>query len=97
MQIRRAPKPLGMTGLSSGLDTANWPWTHQYRARVPPWGVNRADALCVSTSNFSTKKSPLKFFHQNSDHHDQPPPTLIERRRAIIQYEWIWVSIGDYG
>jgi hypothetical protein len=52
MQIRNHPKPLGMAGLSNGLDTANWPWTHQYRARVPPWGVNRADALCVSTSNF---------------------------------------------
>jgi hypothetical protein len=57
MQIRSHPKPLGMTGLSSGLDTANWSWTHLDRARVPPWGVNRADALCVSTSHFLAKNS----------------------------------------
>ena len=71
MQIRNHPKPLGMTGLSSGLDTANWPWTHQYRARVPPWGVNRADALCVSTSHFLAKILTTK---------NSPPPTPIERR-----------------
>jgi len=52
MQIRKAPKSLGVTGLANGLDTL---WTHQYRARVPPWGVNRADAPCVSTSHFLAK------------------------------------------
>jgi hypothetical protein len=95
MQMRNHPRPLGMTGLSNGLDSTNWPWTHQYRARVPPWGVNRADALCVSVSNFFTKKAPQIFV---AKFQALPPlPTPIERRRAIIQYRCLCMSIGDYG
>lgn len=70
MQIRNRAKPFGMTRLSNGLDSAGWLWTHQYRARVPPWGVNRADALYVSPSNFSAKKSALVHPHRTTSRHN---------------------------
>jgi hypothetical protein len=84
MQIRNRAKPLGMTGLSNGLDTANWPWTHQYRARVPPWGVSRADALCVSTSHFSAKNVTTRI-------NPHPPPS------NDVSHNSSEVDIGVYG
>ena len=84
MQIRKAPKPLGMTGLSNGLDTTNWPWTHLYRARVPPWGVNRADATCVSPSHFSAKNLTTRI--------SRHPPLSDD-----VSHNSILVDIGEYG
>jgi hypothetical protein len=90
MQIRNHPKPLGMTGMSNALDTL---WTHQYRARVPPWGVNRADATCVNISNFFTKKSPSNFSTKNVTTRINPhPPPLSD-----VSHNSILVDIGVYG
>ena len=64
MQMRKGPRSLGTTGLSNVWTHR---WTHQYRARVPPWGVNRADALCVSPSNFCAQiPAPSNFSTKNS-------------------------------
>ena len=84
MQIRNRARPLGMTGLSSVWTHR---WTHQYRARVPPWGVNRADALCVSPSHFSTKNLTTRINRHS------PPSDDVSHNSSEVDIG----VMGDYG
>jgi len=85
MQIRKGPKPLGMTGLANGLDSANWPWTHLDRARRPPMGGEpRRRPMRKHLKFLCPNSNPLKFFHQKL-----APTHPHWTTSPIIQVRWI--------
>ena len=78
MQIRKDPRPLGMTGLSNGLDTPLD--TPRPRARAPVGGEPRRRPIRKPLTFLWPNFKHLTFFRQKSDHQDQPPLTPIGRR-----------------